>query len=36
MTLAASPLPVTRPICALTSWIAIMNGVVRKTVQSSP
>ncbi|MGY3074820.1 hypothetical protein ACVWZZ_001191 [Bradyrhizobium sp. LM6.10] len=36
ITLAASPLPVTRPIRALTSWMAIMNGVVRNTVQSKP
>ncbi len=36
ITLAASPLPVTLPIRALTSWIAIMNGVVRNTVQSKP
>ena len=36
MTLAASPFPVTLPIRALTSWIAIMNGVVRNTVQSKP
>ncbi len=34
--LAARPLPVTRPICALINWIAIMNGVVRNTVQSRP
>ncbi len=36
ITLAARPLPVTRPIRALTNWIAIMNGVVRNTVQSKP
>lgn len=36
MTLAARPLPVTRPICALTSWIAIMKGVVKNTVHSRP
>ena len=36
MTLAARPLPVTLPIRALTSWIAIMNGVVRNTVHSRP
>ena len=29
-------LPAALPICALTTWIAIMNGVVRNTVQSSP
>jgi hypothetical protein len=34
--LAARPLPVTLPIRALTSWIAIMNGVVRNTVHSRP
>ena len=34
--LAASPLPVTRPMRALTSWMAIMNGSDRKTVQISP
>jgi hypothetical protein len=36
MTFAASPLPVTRPISALTSWIAIMKGMVRNTVHSRP
>ena len=34
ITLAARPLPVTLPIRALTSWIAIMNGVVRNTVHN--
>jgi len=34
--LAATPLPVTRPILALTSWMAIMNGNAKNTVQPSP
>ena len=34
--LADTPLPVTRPMRALTSWIAIMKGSDKNTVHSSP
>jgi len=32
--LAASPLPVTRPICAHMDWIAAINGLAKGIVQS--
>jgi hypothetical protein len=34
--LAATPWPVTRPIRALTTWMPIMSGIVRRSDQRSP
>ena len=34
--LAASPFPVSQPMRALTSWMPIINGVVKAMVHNRP